>query len=248
MRPMWRRNLRWPDRIADIFGAVGRDAAGDWTIEALRQAGVCLDHLHRLDAPTAWTDLDTDAAGDRIIGHEEFGACALYRPTADDLTALVAMDHLHVGWLPAAGRFLAGLPPDRPTVSQDLTVNPHHAGLDVGFASAGDTPDRAPAMIERMLATGCRIAVVTCGAAGSMAGTGGNVITLAAAPVKVVDTTGAGDTFIAGFVLAWKQGRSLPDCLAAGRDAAARTCAHVGGFPQPLRHLPGPTELRLTDV
>lgn len=230
------------------YGAVGRDEAGDWTLAALRRAGVGLDHLHRLDAPTAWTDLDTDPTGDRIIGHEEFGACAIYQPTDEDLSALAGADHLHIGWFPRAPRMIEALAPGGPTLSQDLTVNPEHAGLDLGFTSAGDDPDKARAMIERMLAKGCRVAVVTCGAAGSLASDGGETVSMKAAPVQVVDTTGAGDTFIAHFILAWKQGRPLPDCLAAGSKAAAHTCTHIGGFPQPVTRLPGPTERQLTDV
>jgi fructoselysine 6-kinase len=55
-------------------------------------------------------------------------------------------------------------------------------------------------------------------------------------PVDVVDTLGAGDTFIAGFVKARLDGKSLQECLEAGRDGAAATCRHLGGFPQgPIR-------------
>lgn len=219
------------------FGAVGHDGAGRWTQEALARAGVRLDHLHRLESPTAWTDLDVDARGERFIGFEEFGACAIYRPTAADLVALAEAGHVHVGWMPGAAAVLAGLRQRGPTLSQDLAVNPDHAGLDVGFSSAEDAPDQAPAMMARMLAQGCRVAVVTCGARGSLAGDGDDIVSTGIVATEVIDTTGAGDTFIAAFLMAWKRGRPLRACLEAGRDAAARTCTHIGGFPQTLRRI-----------
>ncbi len=53
-----------------------------------------------------------------------------------------------------------------------------------------------------------------------------------ARPVDVVDTLGAGDTFIAGFLAARLGGGSLQYCLEAGRNLASDTCRHLGGFPQ----------------
>jgi len=46
-----------------------------------------------------------------------------------------------------------------------------------------------------------------------------------------------GDCFIAGFLHARLRGKDAADSLAADRDAAAKTCMHPGGFPQPLERL-----------
>ncbi len=220
------------------FGAVGRDEAGRWTREALGLHGVDLAHLHALDAPTAYTDIDVDAAGERYIAFEDFGATALYHPTQADISALAAMDHIHIGWLQAAGALRAALAGSKASISQDLAVNPEAVGVDIGFESVGPSETLARAALGRLQAAGCRVAVVTCGAMGSMAWAGGEVITTGSRALPVVaDTTGAGDTFIAGFLAAWKHDQPLEICLADGRDAAARTCAHIGGFPQTLRPL-----------
>ena len=224
--------------ICSYFGAIGRDEAGRWTRDALIGNGVAVDHLQELDAPTAYTDIDVDAAGERIIAFEDFGATALYHPTPQDISALSGMDHIHVGWFKGASALRTALAGRGVSFSQDVAVNSDATGLDVGFESVGPSEPLARAALQRLLAMGCRVAVVTCGAMGSMASDGGDVVTTGASTLPlVVDTTGAGDTFIAGFLSAWKRGQPLPGCLAAGRDAAAKTCGHVGGFPQILRLL-----------
>ena len=218
------------------FGAVGDDDGGRWTREVLALNGVGLDHLRMLDAPTAYTDIDVDAAGERFIAFEEFGATARYQPGPQDIQALTRMDHIHIGWLRDAAGLRAALAGASVTISQDLAVNPAATGLDVGFDSVGASEPLARAAMARLQAAGCRVAVVTCGAMGSMAWDGGEVLATHSSPLSVVtDTTGAGDTYIAGFLAAWKHGRPLADCLGAGRDAAARTCGHIGGFPQTPR-------------
>lgn len=220
------------------FGAVGRDQAGGWTREALAGNGVSVLHLQELDLPTAYTDIDVDAAGERIIAFEEFGATALYRPTPRDIAALAGMDHIHIGWFRGVGALRAALAGSGVSFSQDVAVNPDASGLDVGFDSVGPSAVLARAALQRLLDQGCKVAVVTCGAMGSMASDGGDLVTTGVRELpSVIDTTGAGDTFIAGFLSAWKRGRPLAACLSAGRDAAAGTCGHVGGFPQHLRPL-----------
>jgi sugar/nucleoside kinase (ribokinase family) len=50
--------------------------------------------------------------------------------------------------------------------------------------------------------------------------------------VKVVDTTGAGDAYAAGFLYAYTQGRDLATCGRLGGVMAAEVISHLGPRPQ----------------
>ena len=71
--------------------------------------------------------------------------------------------------------------------------------------------------MARELATLCQVAAVKIGAKGAYIGTGDQVIKADAilAP-KVVDTTGAGDLWAAGFLYGWTQQRPLEECARIG--------------------------------
>jgi sugar/nucleoside kinase (ribokinase family) len=75
--------------------------------------------------------------------------------------------------------------------------------------------------------------VVTLGADGALAIQNGQRFTVAAEPVeRVVDTTGAGDLFAAGFLAGISRGRGVEDCLKMGAIAAAEVISHYGARPE----------------
>ena len=79
------------------------------------------------------------------------------------------------------------------------------------------------------LATQVPLLVVTRGAAGAIAVTGGNRTEVGAEAIaEVVDTTGAGDLFAAGFLSGHAEGRPIADCLTMGAICAREIIAQVG--------------------
>ena len=96
------------------------------------------------------------------------------------------------------------------------------------LASAADL-DGAAAELAKKVST----LIVTRGPAGAIAIEGGQRVEVQAAPVaKVVDTTGAGDLFAAGFLAARCRARPLQRCLEAGAQAAAEVISHFGARPE----------------
>lgn len=110
------------------------------------------------------------------------------------------------------------------------------SGAELLFCNA----DEAQALADtvdleaQMTALGCRYArvVIKRGALGAALGdSAGVVLDLPAPPVRVIDTTGAGDAFAAGFLSAELRGLPPADCLRAGIAAGSAAVKTLGGQP-----------------
>ena len=96
------------------------------------------------------------------------------------------------------------------------------------LTASGDL-ERALEQLSAKVAT----LVVTRGPVGAIGIENKQRIEIPAAPVgKVVDTTGAGDLFAAGFLAARCRGHGLERCLQAGSLAAAEIISHFGARPE----------------
>ena len=109
--------------------------------------------------------------------------------------------------------------------------------IDILFANDGEvhalmgTDDVASAVTA--LSAKVATLVVTHGANGAEAHSGGEHARVAAEAIeKVVDTTGAGDLFAAGFLAGQAEGRSLHDSLTMGAVCAAEVISHYGPRPE----------------
>jgi fructokinase len=94
----------------------------------------------------------------------------------------------------------------------------------------GDPVELAGTWVEQY---GLGLAVITLGPGGGVAvEPGGNVTRVPGFPTKVVDTVGAGDTFMAGFLDGWvKLNHGLAGSLERGAAAASIVCSRRGAQP-----------------
>jgi sugar/nucleoside kinase (ribokinase family) len=133
------------------------------------------------------------------------------------------------------------------TLSDIACIKPHRAemmtmleagAVDLLFANENEIcelaeladRDAAIAALEDKV----KLIVVTCGSEGAMAVEKGNraSVPIARLGTGVVDTTGAGDLFAAGFLVGQAQGRNLEDSLRIGSIAAAEVISHFGARPE----------------
>ena len=116
-----------------------------------------------------------------------------------------------------------------------LDLVEHH--VDILFANEAeitalyqvDTFDEACTRVRAH----CPVAALTRSAAGSIIVTDGQVHEVEAAPVdRVLDTTGAGDLYAAGFLFGYTKGYDLPTAGRLGSLAAAEVISHIGARPE----------------
>ena len=229
-------------------GAVGTDATGDMLLRLLEQAGIETSLVLRRDGvPTSATVLPIRPNGDRPALHV-IGANGAY--TADDapLDAIAEAGFLHFGGpefmggeaaagvlrhARAAGAVTSAdvLAPGDPGLLE--WIGPALPELDyfmpnddqvLGFTGASDLESGCRALVER--GVGCVAA--TCGADGVLLVDGDEAVRVPAFEVDVVDTTGCGDSFVAGFLRGLSLGRSRRDAAVLGCAAAALVATGLG--------------------
>jgi sugar/nucleoside kinase (ribokinase family) len=232
-----------------IVGKVGVDQWGDFCLKILADAGIDISFVKRDPASKTGITVSITSSKDRALV-TYLGAIASFRAAEMDPLALDGCTHLHV-----SSYFLQqGLQKD----CRDLFTAAHARGLttslDPGFdpseqwqsglrETLEETDVFFPNEVElrglggsedpleclRKLDNGRTLVVAKLGAAGCMALDLGNPIHVPAFPVTPVDTTGAGDSFNAGFLHAWAQHKPLAEALRFGSACGAISTRAMGG-------------------
>jgi fructokinase len=113
---------------------------------------------------------------------------------------------------------------------EDINFLANAAGSGAGDQSAGDPVELAGRWVEQY---GLGLGVITLGPGGGAAvEPGGNITRAPGFPTKVVDTVGAGDTFMAGFLDGYvKRQLGIEASLERGAAAASIVCSRRGAQP-----------------
>jgi sugar/nucleoside kinase (ribokinase family) len=229
-------------------GAIGADALGDQLVSGLEGFGVdCSALARRADVQTSASVLPIRPNGDRPAFHV-IGANAAY--TEDDVPweIVEAADFLHVGSPELVGpelaaKVLAHAREHGATTSADvladgwpelldylapalahadwLRCNREQARLMTGRE---DLAEAAGALMDR----GARGVAATCGADGSLVVTGDGATSVPAFEIDVVDTTGCGDAFSAGFARGLGLGQGPAEAALLGAACAALVAGGLG--------------------
>jgi len=105
----------------------------------------------------------------------------------------------------------------------------NEAEIRMLFQDPAEDMDRVVARTRELV----EVAAITRSAAGSLVVTADDLVTVPASPVAaVVDTTGAGDLYAAGFLYGLTHGHDLALCGALGSLAAAEVIGHIGPRPE----------------
>lgn len=237
-----------------LVACVGDDPAGRGAVAELTRAGVAAAVRADPATPTGTVVALADAGGERTMmtdrganlrlrpddlpdgwfragGHLHLSGYVLF-DEEDHATGAAALDRAAragmstsvdpASWAPlrrmTAERFL-----ELTATAQLCLPNADEARVLTGTAD----PRRA----ARQLAAHHGAAVVTCGADGAVWSDGSALRLQAAVPTTVVDATGAGDAFVAGYLAAHIRGDPPGVALERAADAAAQTVRAPGARP-----------------
>lgn len=221
-----------------IISTTGNDEYGAWMIESLKAEGLDISHLKVGEGPTAITYMDLDGL-DRV--HGDYIEGVLENIVFDEEDVRFACEHTlaHTALWGKADSVLPAIHASGTLVSFDYAdrlddplVTSTPGSVDYGFYSYHGEQGR-DSFIEDYLkdkvARGMRVATATFGELGSLSWDGERFYEGGVYPSKVVNTVGAGDSFIAGFLAGVLDDAPIDACL----DRGARLAAQVVSVFEP---------------
>ena len=217
--------------------AVGNDSNGTLIREGLMERGIDISHLHVLPGKTAVTKIELVDNDRTFRGYDE-GVLAGPFITEEDLAFIRSCDYMHTS---VYGNCQSVLP----KVKKDVVIGydfayklDHETVQEVlqhihyGFFSyEKDDAFIRSFLKEKWASAGpdLRLLVATLGSEGSLA-YDGSFYKHEIEPVKPVDTMGAGDSFIAGFLYGIASGLDYRAAMRAGSEKARETVLVKGAF------------------
>jgi fructoselysine 6-kinase len=227
--------------VSAYVGAIGGDLPGVAIRQALEQEGVLIERLRILDGPTAYCVIGHEQ-GERVFLRADLGV-SMFEPAEADFAYVRGFDAVHIGQSSGLNAHIARFA-QAARLSYDFSTKHDHPAFDAiaphcflaNFSGGGLSEGQVLSLLQRALKAGARWVLVTRGRQGAILGNAETIATVAARPCTIVDTLGAGDTFIARVLVGLIADEAPAHFLDAAAAAAAETCGYYGavGHGAPL--------------
>jgi fructoselysine 6-kinase len=220
------------------IGAVGDDREGDLVRAGLEAERVNVSQVVIGEGRTGVAVVRSENDEHRVISADP-GVAASLRINGAQVPCLLECTWVHCARLSEADCGpLALLAREGVSLSYDFgctwtektmaTFTPH---LEAAFFDGRDLDDdEARRHVQRVVACGARCAIVMRGRHDVIAWAEGRLVQREARRVMVVDTLGASDAFIAGFIIATLAGAAADEAIDRGINEAAETCTYLGAW------------------
>jgi fructoselysine 6-kinase len=222
-----------------LLGAIGEDEPGRHILQVIGERGIHRDSVHVIPGgATATHRISIDEHGDRYFkpGAWNGGVLDTYRLTESDFAAMNAVDVVFCTWYsPNFREALEARKTGTFRLAVDFDIERDFAKMEAVlpfvdfFMISGDESVLPVARAWSEKYDG--LFNVTLAERGSVTYLRGQEYRVSAVPVKeVIDTTGCGDSYHAGFVCSYVKDGDILAAMREGSRVASETLAHVGGF------------------
>lgn len=217
-------------------GVVGSDEYGEWVKDELEKKGVDVSMVKTLDGQTAISHIDL-IEKERVFGKYEEGVLPQLFLEKEDIERLAECDIVVSSvWSYAEGYFKE-LKEAGATTAMDFSteleseiidvVGPY---LDYAFFSFEEGTREIESFMQEIHKKIKGIVIVTRGEEGSVVYDGKKFTYHGIEACNVVDTLGAGDSFIAGFLYGMAEGLSVKDSMIKGAGNSSITIGYKGAW------------------
>ena len=222
---------------SSYVGAVGTDDYGTLLIESLKDKGVDTSQVHVVKGSTAVTHVNM-VNGERVLGdydegvmesfilnQEDFSYISSHDLVVSALWGRVEKEFRHFKELGLRTAF------DFATQLEGEVVDAAIKYTDYAFFSVEDlAEEKIHEFMKKMHLFGPKLVIVTMGKKGSMVYDGNNFYRFGIISCDVVDTLGAGDSYIAGFLYGILNGQSIEESMELGARNSAKTLGYWGAW------------------
>jgi len=218
-------------------GVVGNDDYGKFMIEAITKKGVDTSHMRILEGKTAVTHVEIKN-GDRILGEYEEGVMADFKLTEEDIDFLCSHDLVVTGIWGMIESDLHKIKERKVPVAFDFADKLDHEiaqkalpFVDYAFFSCDSKSNEVlHGFMKTIKSKGPNVVVVTRGEKGSIAYDGNEFTEFGIVKCEVIDSMGAGDSYIAGFLMGTLEGKSIVECMKKGAQSSSETVGYFGAW------------------
>ncbi len=224
----------------NVVTALGNDANANIVIAHLEQQNLSL-HISRSKEVTPVQEIYIKDNGEKVFGNYESGSLTNFRMRSFEKKLIVDCDLLMaVHFQQIEGLFLSVMDcPSKGLRAVDFADFSEYPSFnliesclekfDIGFFGLELSQQKLISELKNISSKQKKLFVITLAAAGSVAFFNGKEFHQPAEPVlKVVDTTGAGDSFAAAFLSQYCIDKDIQTCLKKGALRAAETVVHLG--------------------
>ncbi|MEH7117499.1 fructoselysine 6-kinase [Neobacillus vireti] len=221
---------------SSYIGWVGTDSHGKDMIHAIQKKGVDTTHLSQKKGKTAITYVEL-VGNDRKFGEYDEGVMADFTLTPEEIIFIGTHKCVHAGiwghveqYYPAFKEMGLLTSFDFSNQLNDSLVRTLPPFVDYAFFSYTEDDAYIRQYLKEIKKLGSKVAVATLGENGSLAYDGQQFHQFGVIEENVVDTMGAGDSFISGFIYGILRGCTINECLQLGTKTAAKTILYFGAW------------------